>query len=119
LKNKERRLSDNFIQELRRTTTGYLPSEIFDKLLESFEEEISKSYFSSSVEANLHRMIFSLFDKVSFLSDAVKFPHYIQIIISIAVNSNYLTDIIIRNPEYLYWIISPENLKSRITDEYL
>ncbi|MDP4173343.1 MAG: hypothetical protein Q8933_05195 [Bacteroidota bacterium] len=119
MKNKEYRLSDNFIQELRRATTGYLPAEIFDKLLEAFEEEISKVYFSSSVEANLHRMIFSLFDKVSFLSDAVKFPHYIQIIISIAVNSNYLTDIIIRNPEYLYWIISPENLKARITDEYL
>lgn len=42
--------------------------------------------------------------------ESLKYPYYIEIIIRIAAYSNYLTEIIIRNPEYLTWILSPGNL---------
>ncbi|MGE5353733.1 MAG: hypothetical protein ACM3P0_16730 [Acidobacteriota bacterium] len=52
----------------------------------------------------------SLYDKVHFLLESLKYPYYIEIVVRIAVYSNYLTDIIIRNPEYLSWILSPGSL---------
>ncbi|HEX2866303.1 MAG TPA: hypothetical protein VHO03_04640 [Ignavibacteriales bacterium] len=59
----------------------------------------------------------SIFDKVHFLMESLEYPFYIEIIIRIAVYSNYLTDIIIRNPEYLSWILSPGNLNQRTTEK--
>ncbi|MCX6151605.1 MAG: hypothetical protein NTX22_13845 [Ignavibacteriales bacterium] len=112
-------LSDKFILDLRQATTGYLSSENFEKLINAFEHELKVFYFSASTEANLHRIIFSLYDKISFLSDCLKYPFHIQIVIAVAVNSNFLTDVIVRNPEFLSWILNPEILNQRITEKYI
>ncbi|MGE5680468.1 MAG: hypothetical protein ACM34K_06255 [Bacillota bacterium] len=119
MKNKDNRISDSLIKDLKAATTGYLSTEDFGILVSRFNDEVRKGYYSPGVESNIHRIIFSLFDRVSFLSDAVRFPHYIQIVTAISTNSNYLTDIIIRNPEYLYWVVSPENLKGCLSEVYL
>ncbi|MGE5498137.1 MAG: hypothetical protein ACM3Q2_08710 [Syntrophothermus sp.] len=119
MKSGKKKISEEFIQELRTATFGYLPEADFEILLKNIEKEISAGYFSPGVESNLRRIISSLFDRASFLIDSLKYPHYLQILFAIAVNSNYLTDIIIRNPEYLYWIVSPDNLNSRLSYSYL
>ncbi|HEX2961162.1 MAG TPA: hypothetical protein VHO43_05185 [Ignavibacteriales bacterium] len=82
----------------------------FDRLVILFEEEASRHYFTHNAEANLARIMSSLYDKVHFLLESLKYPYYIEIVVRIAVYSNYLTDIIIRNPEYLSWILSPGSL---------
>ena len=111
--------SDKFILNLRQATAGSLPLETFEKVISSFEKEIKEFYFSPLIEANLHRMLFSLYDKVSFLLDCLKYPYHIQIILSIAVNSNFLTDVVVRNPEFLYWVLNPDILNQKITGEYI
>jgi glutamate-ammonia-ligase adenylyltransferase len=98
------------LRDLGLFAAGYLSSGDFDRLVLTIEQEASRQYFTHNAEANLHRILSSLFDKVHFLLESIKYPYYIEIIIKIAVYSNYLTDIIIRNPEYLSWILSPGTL---------
>lgn len=112
-------LSDKFVLELKAATAGYLSDADFENLLSLFEKELCCYYFTESSEANLHRIIFSLFDKISFLSGCIKYPHYLQITTAIAQYSNYLTDVIVRNPEFLYWVLNPDNLRIPITAEYV
>ena len=83
-------LSKDIIEKLAEISAGYLPENIFEKFLELIAAEIKGKYFTHSSEANLLRIILSMIDKASFISDCVKYPHYVEILISIAVNSNYL-----------------------------
>ncbi len=107
----------NFIKILIESSEGFLSSKAFDKLINEFEVEADKYYFTKTSEANLIRIITSLFDRVSFLTEALKYPHHIEIITAIAANSNYLTDIVVRNPEYIFIIFNPDYLNEKITEE--
>jgi len=113
------KLTDKFILELKEISTGYLTDADFEKLIFSYEEEFSKYYFTASTEINLARLVFSLFDKAAFLSGCVKYPHYVQITAAIAQYSNYLTDVIVRNPEFLYWLLNTDILNSSVTENYI
>ncbi len=108
------KLSNEFIKKLVDLSAGYLPPEKFEELIILFENEIEKTHFSFSSESNLLRIISGMYDRVSFLLECLKYPHYAEIIIAIATNSNYLTDILVINPEFFYWIINPSTLSSQI-----
>ncbi|MGB5895555.1 MAG: hypothetical protein WBG58_15365, partial [Ignavibacteriaceae bacterium] len=77
-------------------------------------DEISRVYFTATSEANLFRIIQGTYDKVFLIRECVRYPHYAEILISIAANSNYLTDILVINPEYFYWIVNPSTLNTSI-----
>ncbi len=109
-------LTDNLILKLTEFTAGFLSSQEFDELIKLFEFEINKLYYDSQLEINLIRIFNSLFDSANFLKESIQFPHYIEIITSIACFSNYLTDIIVRNPEYLYFILNSENLNENLNE---
>ncbi|NWF88909.1 MAG: nucleotidyltransferase domain-containing protein [Ignavibacteriaceae bacterium] len=111
---KTHKLSEEFINKLADLAAGYISSETFDKLLSLFQSESSKHYFVRSSESNLLRILSSAYDKFSFLNDCIKYPHHVEIIVAIASNSNYLTDILVRNPEYFYWIANPSNLEPKL-----
>jgi glutamate-ammonia-ligase adenylyltransferase len=117
LKTKKTALSDEFLTQLVEICAGYLPSETFDDLVIMLQSEISNHYFTRSSESNLLRIISGMYDKYSFLTDCTKYPHYLEIIVSISCNSNYLTDILVRNPEYFYWIVNPSNLEPKLNLE--
>jgi glutamate-ammonia-ligase adenylyltransferase len=99
--------SDKFIKDLAEISEGFLSEDQFEKLASLFEAETKKHYWTESSEANLHRILFTLYDRVSFLNDCLKYPHHPEIVITIAANSNYLTDIVVRNPEFLYQVFNP------------
>ena len=113
------KLSPGVIEKLAEISAGYLPENVFDKFIELISSEIKNKFFTHSSESNLLRIILSMYDKVSFIGDCVKYPHYVEILISIAVNSNYLTDILVRNPEYFYWIVNPSNLDRNLDEDEL
>ena len=113
----QQNLSEEFFTKLVEISAGYLPSETFDKLVVLLQSEISNHYFTRSSESNLLRIISAMYDKYSFLTDCIKYPHYVEIIIAISANSNYLTDILVRNPEYFYWIVNPSNLEPKLDPE--
>ncbi|MBI9070664.1 MAG: hypothetical protein JEY94_03660 [Melioribacteraceae bacterium] len=109
----------DIINELVQISEGFLSPEKFEELLQSFESEISNHYFTTSSEANLLRIIKSIFDKVSFFYDCLKYPHHVEITVAIAAHSNYLTDIVVRNPEYLHLTFNPEFLERKLSVEIL
>ena len=108
-------LSNNLIQKLIELSEGKISSVNLELLIESIEYEAAKYHFDSSAEANLIRIFNSIFDITSFLSDLIKYPHQIEILVAIASSSNYLTDIVVRNPEYLYQVFERNYLTEVIT----
>ncbi len=107
--------SENFIARLIDYTQGLIPSEVFDRVLKLMGQEAEKYYFTSSSEANLLRIFNSLYDKFTFFNELERYPHHTEIIIAIAASSNYLTDIVVRNPEYLYQIFDQDYLTKKIS----
>ncbi len=118
-KNVKYKLSDNFYKFLVETSEGFLSAEDLEKLFELFRSETLNQYFTSSSEANLIRIINAQFDGKTFLSECLKYNHRLEIIVSVASNSNYLTDILVRNPGYLYQIFDSDYLTSEIRLEKL
>lgn len=113
-RNNNKILSTEFTAKLAGFSAGYLTSGEFDKAIRVFEDEISGRFFSYSCESNLLRIIQAMYDKPTLLSECVKYKHYAEILTAVCINSNYLTDILVRNPEYFYWIVNPSVIESRI-----
>ncbi|MCH7774485.1 MAG: hypothetical protein IH784_08790 [Bacteroidetes bacterium] len=108
------KISKEFEGKLAGISAGVLSSDEFEKLINIYEEEINRVYFTATSEANLFRIIYGMYDKVFFIRECVRYPHYAEILISIAANSNYLTDILVINPEYFYWIVNPSTLNANL-----
>jgi len=106
-------LSKEFINKTAEFSAGNIPPETLDRFFNLIENEILHHYFTYSSESNLLRIITGMLDKISFINECIKYPYYIEILISVSVNSNYLTDILVRNPEYFYYVINPTNLEQK------
>lgn len=107
-------ISDTIVKTIAGFAVGYLSKDELDKLLSDWETEAEQICFTSSSENNLLRMLDSLFDKVYFLKDCLAHPHYSKAFLRISSFSNYLTDIVVRNPEFLYWALSSESLERNL-----
>jgi glutamate-ammonia-ligase adenylyltransferase len=122
---KQTALSTGFIDKIAEYTAGFIPAAILDKFISLIETELRRHYFTYSSESNLLRVISSMFDKISFINECIQYPHYIETLILVSVNSNYLTDILVRSPEYFYYVVNlsnleqkpdPQTLRNEITD---
>ncbi len=113
------KLSTDFVRKLAEYSGGGLSSSGFDKLINRFEDNLNETYFTGSSEANLLRIIQGVYNRVSLLKECVKYPHYTEILVSIAANSNYLTDILVINPEYFHWIVNPSVLNQKLNKKLI
>lgn len=111
------KLSDNLVVEIRKLSAGFLTNSELDSILLILEKEISKNHFSISSEANFIRILHALYNPISFLKDVLKFPHIFEILITICSYSNYLSEILIRNPEYLFWLIDEGMINKKFDEE--
>ncbi len=109
-----KKISKEFEGKLAGLSAGVLSSDEFEKLINIYEAEINRVYFTASSEANLFRIINGMYDKVFLIRECVRYPHYVEILVSVAANSNYLTDILVINPEYFYWIVNPSTLNTSL-----
>lgn len=100
---KKNTLSSDFLETLIESSGGRFSPEEFNELYSGFSAEAGKIFFPPSSEANLIRIIKALYGAKFFLRDCLQFPSRIELICKIAAFSNYLTDIILVNPEYLYF----------------
>jgi [glutamine synthetase] adenylyltransferase / [glutamine synthetase]-adenylyl-L-tyrosine phosphorylase len=111
---RQKKLSDNFISSLIQLSSG----RILPKTLEDFstllEKEITKHFFTSTSESNLLRIFKSFYDFTFFVNESISYPHHIEILISIASNSNYLSDILVINPEFFYMVTDSSILDSKL-----
>lgn len=104
------KLSDEFVKNLAEIAAGKVSPALFEEFMDLVEGEISKHFFTRNSEINLLRIINAMYDKIFFLNECVKYPHYIELIVTISANSNYLSEILIINPEYFYWVVNPSTL---------
>ncbi len=118
-KNRKYKLSDGFYKYLVESSEGSLSPEKVERLYNLFQAETEKHFFTSSSEANLIRIINAQFDRRVFLTECLVYNHHIELVVSIATNSNYLTDILVRNPGYLYQIFDEDYLSKEIIENEL
>jgi glutamate-ammonia-ligase adenylyltransferase len=111
-KNKLEDLNKHIIEQ----TKGFFKPEELDEFFSLIEKESKKKKFTNSSFVNFERIIKSVFDLRAFVADALKYPHYIEIIATVAHNSNYLTDILVRTPSLIYQILTPSFLLPKITE---
>jgi len=114
---RKKNLSNEFITSLIQLSSGRIQPKILDEYFSQLEKEINRHYFTVSSESNLLRIIKSQYDIIFFISESIKYPHYIEIQVCIASNSNYLSDILVISPEYFSWIVNPSTLKSKLESE--
>ncbi len=110
-----KKLSDDFIKKLLQISAGNIPSADFEIFLTLIENEMKQTWFTQSSEANLMRIISGMYDKTFFLTECIKYPHYVEILVKTASNSNYLSDILVLNPEYFYLVVEPERLSAELS----
>ncbi|MBN2572856.1 MAG: hypothetical protein JXA68_12065 [Ignavibacteriales bacterium] len=99
---------------LRDNLIGFFEHNKITDLVKLFHEQANKFVLNQSSEANLIRILSSIYNRVSFLEDCIKYPHHIEIVVTIACSSNFLTDIVIRNPHYLYQLFNQEYLAEEL-----
>jgi len=115
---KQKFLTKDFTTKIIDKAAGRVPQKILEDFLSCIEKESHLHYFTNSSESNLLRVIQNQFDISFFINECLKYPHQIEILISLSNNSNYLTDILVRNPEYFHWIINPSILEQKIDEKY-
>ena len=108
------KLTDDFIYKIAGFSAGALPPQDFERLLKLFESEIKKHYFTHSSESNLLRIINGMFDKFFFLGECLRYPHHVEMLVSIASSSNYLSDILVINPEFFYRMTDSSVMNSKL-----
>jgi len=115
---RQKNLSKDFITKVIEKSAGKISNNLLEEFLSLIEKEIKKHYFTNSSESNLLRIIQNQFDISFFINECIKYPHQIEILVTLTNNSNYLTDILVRNPEYFHWIINPSVLEFKIDEKY-
>jgi len=105
----------DFSNYIAKITKGFFSDEKIDGLIVAFSAAANSFYFDNDAEANLIRMIDSMFDKIFFLDECLKFPSHSEILCSIASNSNYLCDIISGSPEFFYLLLNNSFMNEPIT----
>ncbi len=106
--------SYGLIQKMIELTNGAVSSATFEKAMHILEADASKFYFNQSSESNLIRIFSAVFDKAFFLNELIIYPHHSEIVIATAASSNFLTDIVVQNPEYLYQVFDQDYLSKKI-----
>ena len=116
---RQKNLSKDFILKIIEKAAGKVPQKMLEDFLSSIEKESHLHYFTKSSESNLLRIIQNQFDIAFFINECLKYPLQIEFLIALSNNSNYLTDILVRNPEYFHWIINPSVLEQKLENKYL
>ncbi len=106
-------LSEAFITELIELSTGRILPKVLDEYISLLEKEINRQCFTDTSENNLLRIIRSQYDFTLFINESIKYPYRVEVLISIVSNSNYLTDIVVINPESFNWVVNPSTLKTK------
>ncbi len=111
------KFSRDFTETIKKAAGSFIEENEINKLFSLMEAETADYYFTRESETNLIRILNSAYDKVSLFTDLLRYELLREIIIAVSANSNYLTDILVRNPEYLYSLFNTDYLNSDLTDE--
>lgn len=113
--NKTKIFSEEFRKRFVEKNIGYIEEKVIDDFLHLLAVELNEYFFSVQAENNLTRIFDSLFDRTSFIKNGVVYPHYCKLLAVIASNSNYLTDIVVRESHLLNWLLHSDALNKQIS----
>ncbi len=116
---KKYHFSEEIVKTIVVNAGGFLAPSKLDKLITDFEKEATVHAFTETSEANLFRIFNSIFEKGSFFTDCSRYPHFIETVTAIASYSNFLTDILVRNPEFIYLTLQDNFFSKQVTEEML
>lgn len=111
-------LSDEFISKFFKLSVNKLSAVQIESFLNRTDKYLSKYYFTKSSENNLLRILENQFQLNLFISDLIKYDHYLEILLTIVSYSNYLTDILVQNIGYFYLITNPDSLTKHNNKKY-
>lgn len=112
------RLSEEFVSKFFQLSADRINSFIIEEFINKTDSLLTKFYFTRSSEVNLLRVLENQFQLNLFINDLLKYNHYLEILLTIVSYSNYLTDILVQNPGYFYWITNPDILKIKLNKRY-
>lgn len=112
------RLSEEFISKFFQLSANRISAVIIEKFIYKTESLLPNFYFTRSSEVNLLRVFENQFQLNLLINDLLKYDHYLEILLTIVSYSNYLTDILVQNPGYFYWVTNPEVLKQKLNKKY-
>ncbi|MBZ0197812.1 MAG: hypothetical protein QY308_00205 [Ignavibacteriaceae bacterium] len=93
---------------------GFLSPEETEILLAHLQTEVQKHNFHRGSGNNFLRIIESSFNRAALLHDLLRYPAHLETLVTIATNSNYLTDILVRDPGFVYQIFDSSHLEAII-----
>ncbi|NUN10657.1 MAG: hypothetical protein HUU54_15895 [Ignavibacteriaceae bacterium] len=119
------KLSGDFLSFIEETANIYLHPSKTEELIKLLLQDSLRFPQTSVTESNFRRLIDNVLDKGFVINGLLNFDYYREIIFAVSSHSNYLTDIVVRNPEFLSWILelsplhadfSRENLRKEISE---
>lgn len=112
-------LTENFRNQIAELCAGYIPLENAGLLSDRIQRAGAKYHFTVASENNFLRILKSVFNRTTFLNDLLNYDHHLEVVTGIAANSNFLTDIVVRNPGILYRAFDPGMLEARLDEDRL
>jgi len=116
-KDSTNKFSEKFLESFIKLFIEYVDSSLIDDFIYSLEKNLIRFPNNEETESNLYRILSSRYDKGSFVYNCINYPIYSHLLIAIASSSNYLTDILIKDPEYFYSLTNSEILQRKIVKE--
>ena len=105
-------LTEEFQQRLTELAAGAISASELEQLLTLLGQNTGKYHFHRGCENNFIRIIESGFNRALLIRDILQFPLHLEVLLQISANSNYLTDILVRNPGLAYRLFEPSHLES-------
>lgn len=111
-------LSEEIKNRLIDSTAGILSAEEFNMLYTAIYKQFE--YFPTiNALNNFFRVLNSLFDKYNFIRNSIKYDFYIKSLFLVTSYSNYLTDILVRNPELIHVILDDNFINIKLSKKFL
>lgn len=111
--------SQNFYSYLESVTPGFFTDDEKNRIPEVFLAGRGKVLLTRETENNLLRILQSFYDPRTILRDCLRYPWFPNTLMQIAGHSNYLTDIVVRDPGPLYGFLTEGLLETPLDEKKL
>ncbi len=105
-----------FVEQKIQSCNVYKELPVYFKFIKEYLENF---FLSQRSLTNFKRIWESEHFLHQYLQDEAIFKIYFDVTLKVAAFSNYLTDIVVRNPTYLEWCLTTENLQKPFNEEIL
>lgn len=107
-------LSEEFEKRIYDLVKGFVQENTLNSFLYLIDETITGYPQKIKIENGLLRLFSSILSFSTFVKESIVYKHYIPTLITLISNSNYLLDILVRNPEYIYWLLTNGGLNNKL-----